>query len=114
MGLLKKVRNRSIGIRRDRGEDIDHLCDWAARRTGVEAFVEPETMLTQLTVLLVDAEGAWTRRRVSGPGSARKLGRDLRMPVYDVLKVGYPRRMRDHDARQRILRERARRRDLEN
>ena len=26
------------------------------------------------------------------------------MPVYDVQLVGYPQRMRDHDARQRILR----------
>ena len=29
--------------------------------------------------------------------------------VYDVQIVGYPQRMRDHDARQRILRERERR-----
>ncbi len=28
----------------------------------------------------------------------------MRMPVYDVQIVGYPQRMRDHDARQRILR----------
>jgi len=31
------------------------------------------------------------------------------MPVYDVQLVGYPQRMRDHDAREKILRERARR-----
>jgi hypothetical protein len=28
--------------------------------------------------------------------------------VYDVLLVGYPQRMRDHDARQKILRSRQR------
>ena len=28
------------------------------------------------------------------------------MPVYDVQLVGYPQRMRDHDARERILRRR--------
>jgi hypothetical protein len=34
------------------------------------------------------------------------------MPVYDVQLVGYPQRMRDHDARQRILRDRQRRENL--
>jgi len=42
----------------------------------------------------------------------RRLGKDLAIPVYDVQKVGYPQRMRDHDARARILRERERRSDL--
>jgi hypothetical protein len=28
------------------------------------------------------------------------------MPIYDVAQVGYPQRMRDYTARQRILRER--------
>jgi hypothetical protein len=35
------------------------------------------------------------------------------MPIYDVQLVGYPQRMRDHDARQRILRKRAREAGLE-
>jgi hypothetical protein len=64
-------------------------------------------------VLLVDKDGAWTRRRVRDPAAARKFARSLAMPVYDVQLVGYPQRMRDHDARERILRDRARRADLD-
>jgi hypothetical protein len=86
-----------------------HLSAWARARTGVEAYVEPRTMVTETTVVLVAKDGEWTRRRVNGPAGARKLGRALRIPVYDAQVVGYPRRMRDYDARQRILRDRAHR-----
>ena len=85
----------------------DYLRDWARSHMGVEAFVEPRTTVTETTVLLVAADGEWTRRRIAGPDAARKLARRLAIPVYDVQLVGYPQRMRDHDARQRILRRRA-------
>jgi hypothetical protein len=92
--------------------DLSHLRDWARTHEGVEAFVEPRTTVTRTTVLLVDAEGAWTRREVTDPAQARRLARSLAMPVYDAQIVGYPQRMRDHDARERILRDRARRGSL--
>ena len=66
--------------------------------------MEPRTTVTDTTMLLVDTDGAWTRRRIAGPDAARKLARSLKIPVYDVQLVGYPQRMRDHDARERILR----------
>ncbi|WP_028928525.1 hypothetical protein [Pseudonocardia asaccharolytica] len=113
MGLLRRFgRSRPGMLRRARGADEEHLRSWAAAREGVEAFVEPRTTVTDTTMLLVAADGEWTRRRVSGPDGARKLARSLRIPVYDVQLVGYPQRMRDHDARQRVLRDRQRRRDL--
>ena len=52
--------------------------------------------------MLVAADGEWTRRRAGGERGARRLSRPTQIPVYDVQKVGYPQRMRDHDARQRI------------
>ena len=111
MGLWARLRRTRPGtLHRSVAEDEAHLRAWAAAREGVEAFVEPRTAVTDTTVVLVAKDGEWTRRRVAGPAGARKLGRSLRMPVYDVQIVGYPKRMRDHDARQRILRER--RRDL--
>ena len=114
MGLLGKLglRRRSGGSRRGDGGDQAHLRAWAAAHEGVEAFVEPRTTVTETTMVLVDKDGAWTRRRIPGPAAARKLARSLAIPVYDVQIVGYPRRMREHDARQRALRNRERRRDL--
>jgi hypothetical protein len=57
-------------------------------------------------MVLVAHDGEWTRRRVDGDHGARQLGQRLRIPVYDVAVIGYPQRMRDYTARQRILRER--------
>ena len=113
MGLLDRMRKRPGTLRGAVRDDEAHLRAWAAAHHGVEAFVEPRTTVTDTTMLLVAADGEWTRRRVDGPSAARKLARSLRMPVYDVQLVGYPQRMRDHDARQRVLRDRERRRDLE-
>ena len=113
MGLLDRMRKGRPGTLRASGRDDEaHLRAWAAAHEGVEAFVEPRTAVTDHTIVLVAKDGEWTRRRIAGPAGARKLARSMRMPVYDVQIVGYPQRMRDHDARQRILRDRKRRRDL--
>lgn len=90
-----------------------YLRQWAAQRTGVEAFVEPQTPVTPLTVVLVAADGEWTRRAAGGAAGARRVGELLRIPVYDVQKIGYPQRMRDFDERRRIERRRARRAQLD-
>ena len=92
--------------------DLRYLHEWTAQRTGVEAFVEPQTSVTPMTVVLVAADGEWTRRPVGGAAGARRLGEQLGIPVYDVEKVGYPQRMRDHDARRRVERRRALREEL--
>jgi hypothetical protein len=116
LGLFGRRRGRGTAPgqqRRATDEDDAHLRQWAATRRGVEAFVEPRTTVTATTVVLVAHDGEWTRRRVDGPDGARRLGKRLRIPVYDVALVGYPQRMRDYTNRQRALRERDRRRDLE-
>lgn len=97
MGLLDRLRGRRPGTQRraDRADEA-HLRDWAGAHQGVEAFVEPRTTVTDTTMLLVDKDGAWTRRRIAGPDAARKLARSLRIPVYDAQLVGYPNRMRNH------------------
>ena len=111
MGVFDRLRRRDRpGVLRSGSDaDADHLAAWAAARRGVEAFVEPRTTVTETTVVLVAHDGEWTRRRVAGDDGARRLGKRLKVPIYDVAKVGYPQRMRDHDARQRALRERRRR-----
>lgn len=106
MGLFDRFRRTRRSGGGASSEDRRHLADWTASRIGVEAFVEPETTVTPVTVVLVANDGEWTRRAVGGDKGARKLGEDLKIPVYDVRKTGYPQRMRDHDARQKILRRR--------
>jgi hypothetical protein len=106
MGLFDSLR-----IRRSRGsrvasmdreatrEDLDALRAFARSRMGVEFFVEPETMVTDTTVVAIATDGEWTRRRVGSPAVARRLAKELRLPVYDVQIVGYPDRMRAYNAR---------------
>ncbi|MFC9788690.1 oxidoreductase [Rhodococcus sp. NPDC127528] len=110
MGLLDLFSKAGRGERHRGRSDVDarYLANWVHSHVGVEAYVEPQTTVTPMTVVLVANDGEWTRRAVGGERGARKLGEDLSIPVYDVRKTGYPQRMRDHDARQKILRNRAR------
>ena len=117
MGLFDRFRRglkARSGDGRDPAADLQYLHQWVAEHTGVEAFVEPKTTVTDVTVVLVAADGEWTRRRAGGDAGARRLSERLNIPVYDVQKVGYPQRMRDYDARRRIERERALRRELDD
>lgn len=115
MGLFDALRGRrrGAGAGTDRAADLRYLQQWVAGHTGVEAFVEPKTTVTDVTVVLVAADGEWTRRRAGGYAGARKLSDRLKIPVYDVQKVGYPQRMRDYDERRRIERKRAAREELD-
>ena len=112
MGLFDKFRSARRNASGS-ADDHRHLREWAAQRTGIEAFVEPETSVTPMTVVLVATDGEWTRRPAGGAAGARRLGEQLGIPVYDVQKVGYPQRMRDYDARRRVERRRALRDELE-
>ncbi|MBV8347105.1 MAG: oxidoreductase [Mycolicibacterium sp.] len=104
MGWFDRFREARHGAGTGPAADQRYLRDWAASHTGVEAYVEPQTNVSDLTVVLVASDGEWTRRRVGGPAGARRLGEQLGIPVYDVQRVGYPRRMRDYDARRRAER----------
>jgi hypothetical protein len=106
MGLFDRLRGRGAGGGRSRDRrgtldrasgaaDLAHLEQFVATRRGVEGFVEPRTAVTETTILLVAADGEWTRRRIDGPEVARRLSRDLAVPVYDAQVTGYPQRMRD-------------------
>lgn len=78
-----------------------HFRAFIASRRGVEAYVEPATSVTATTVVLVAADGEWTRRAVGSRDHAFSLSRDLEVPVYDVNLTGYPSRMREWTNRQR-------------
>ncbi|MVU84093.1 oxidoreductase [Nocardia sp. ET3-3] len=103
MGFLDRF-GRSGSARRGDVDpaDMAHLAAWTRNHYGVEAFVEPRTTVTDVTVVLVAHDGEWTRR-VVGERGAHRLSTTLNIPVYDARRVGYPQRMRDYEARRRIL-----------
>jgi hypothetical protein len=81
--------------------DLDHLRQFARTRQGVEAYLEPRTTVTENTVMLIAHDGEWTRRRVESPEAARRWAHSLSVPFYDVALMGYPKRMREFNARKR-------------
>jgi hypothetical protein len=108
MALFDRLRGRGSSGGRRRGTldraseraDLTHLEQFVASRRGVEGYVEPRTAVTETTIVLVAADGEWTRRRIAGPEVGRRLSRDLAIPVYDAQVTGYPQRMRDWSSRQ--------------
>src|SRR3954468_15379067 len=102
-----------FGLRRSRGQrvtvldreatnaDIESLMAFATSRVGVEFYVEPETTATDTTAVAVASDGEWTRRRVGNPATIGKLARELRLPIYEAAVVGYPKRMREWNAKRK-------------
>ena len=101
MGLLGRRRSRPGTLRAANSADLEHLREFLRTRQGVEAYLEPRTTVTDTTVVLVAADGEWTRRRIDGPDTATSLAKKHAVPLYDAVKVGYPQRMREWTARQR-------------
>ena len=104
-----------FGRRGPRGKadpaDLDHLRRWCRTRVGVEAFLEPETLVSVPGLCLVAFDGEWTRRPVGDVRTARKVAAELKIPLADAAVSGYPQRMRDYEEVRikRERRERARR-----
>ena len=89
-----------------RADDAQYLRDWVTGRAFVEGFVEPETMVNEMSVVLVDEEGNYTRRRIGGPKGIDQVAGMLGIMLYDVEETGYPDRMRKKIEQERILRKR--------
>ena len=104
MGLFSRRRavpDPAPTAREAQEATLAHLRDFVRTRVGVEAYVEPETHVTQTTLMLIATTGEWTRRRVPDAKTAWEVARSLEIPVYDVHRTGYPQRMRDWNSRQR-------------
>jgi hypothetical protein len=93
MGIFR--RQKAGQLRGATDADSAHLRAFATSRVGVEGFVEPRTVVTETTMVLVARDGEWTRRRVAGPKAAFALCSSLGIPCYDAAVVGYPPRMRE-------------------
>jgi hypothetical protein len=102
MGWLpRRKKNRPGTLRTANSADVDHLTDFLRTRSGVEAYLEPRTTVTDTTVVLVAGTGEWTRRRVGGADGASAFAKKHAIPLYDVVVVGYPQRMRQWTERRK-------------
>ncbi|UQV57630.1 oxidoreductase [Corynebacterium pseudodiphtheriticum] len=89
-----------------REHDQADLVAWIDGRGFIEGFVEPETVVNEMSIVLVDDSGDYIRRRIGGPKGIDAVARVLDVPIYDVEETGYPQRMRERMKRERILRKR--------
>ncbi|MDO5724186.1 MAG: oxidoreductase [Flaviflexus sp.] len=96
MALFKRSSRQQ---RTKRDAVIAHFTDFVATRKGVEAYLEPESPREPLSLLLVARDGEFTRRQVPDPHTAARLATQLGLPFYEVLRTGYPQRMRDWSKR---------------
>jgi hypothetical protein len=91
----------SSGARAADRAGLEHLEQFVRSRRGVEAYIEPQTTVTDTTVLLIAHDGEWTRRRIDSPEGARRFAHKLAVPIYDIKLMGYPQRMRDYNERRK-------------
>ncbi|QPK78535.1 oxidoreductase [Corynebacterium lizhenjunii] len=89
-----------------RQADAAALRDWAQGREFVEAYIEPETVVNEMSVVVVDEQGDYIRRRIGGPKGIDAVAKLLGCPVFDAEETGYPQRMRERMERERVLRRR--------
>jgi hypothetical protein len=99
--LPRRKKNRAGTLRTATSDDVDHLAQFVKSRTGVEAYIEPRTAVTDVTVVLVANTGEWTRRRIDGAEGARSFSKKHAIPLYDAGVVGYPKRMREWTERRK-------------
>jgi hypothetical protein len=89
----EQVKRRVKGIPAP-NEKRTQIVGWLDSHEGVEAFVEPRTAISSLSVVLVDEVGEWRRFELRDDSTLRRLASERGFPVYDASKIGYPSRMR--------------------
>lgn len=107
MGWFQRLRSKAK-VERDAAlidaALLAHLNEFVATRKGVEVWVELPTSFNQPSILLVAADGEWTRRAVPSVGYAHQFAIERGLPSYDAGVMPYPKRMRDYNARNRTAR----------
>ena len=86
---MRKVKRVSVSP-----EYRDEIQNWLDAREGVEAYVEPKTVMHPLSVVFVDGAGEAKRFELNEDAYLRELARERGLRVLDASRVGYPDRMR--------------------
>ena len=75
-------------------ERRDEIVGFLDTHEGVEAYVEPKTVVSPKSVVLVDAVGEWRRFELKEDAYLRRLSTERVLPIFDAALTGYPARMR--------------------
>jgi hypothetical protein len=76
-------------------EQRSDLVEFLNAHPGVEAYVEPKTVISPMSVVLVDGAGEWRRFELREDAHLRRLAADRGLPpIFDASLTGYPPRMR--------------------
>lgn len=75
-------------------EHRDEIVGFLDTHEGVEAYVEPKTVVSPKSVVLVDAVGEWRRFELKEDAYLRRLSTERALPIFDAALTGYPARMR--------------------
>ena len=90
-----KVSRRLKGVQGP-AEDREGILAFVEGHTGVEAYVEPKTVMHPLSVVLVAGDGEHKRFVLSDDAYLRELTGTHNLKVLDAARVGYPPRMREY------------------
>ena len=82
-------------------EYCDELLEFIESHSGVEAYVEPKTVMHPLSVVLIAGDGEHRRFPLFDDAYLRELAREHDLRIFDASRVGYPQRMRDYLKRQK-------------
>jgi hypothetical protein len=75
-------------------ERRDEIVEFLDTHEGVEAYMEPKTVVSPKSVVLVDAAGEWRRFELKEDAYLRRLSAERSLPIFDAALTGYPPRMR--------------------
>jgi len=99
MGIFSRLTGGSSNERRQ--ATVQHFKDFVSTRKGVEAYLEPAGAREPLSLILVARDGEWTRRQVPNAREGAGLATELGLPFYEIIRTGYPQRMREWSAKNR-------------
>ena len=95
-----KVSRRLKGVQGP-AEDRAGILTFVESHRGVEAYVEPKTVMHPLSVVLVAGDGEHKRFELADDAYLRELAGTHNLKVLDAARVGYPPRMREYLRRQK-------------
>jgi len=93
-GRIHQAKRRLKGVAPASADRPGAMEGFLHTHDGVEAYVEPETVISPRSVVLVDVGGGWRRFPLPDDVHLRRLSAERGIPIFDAGRTGYPPRMR--------------------